>query len=409
MARIAHVRTWTYIAHRADWLADAVGWQERARAIEDRLSDALHDRLTQRFVDRRGAFLVRQLAGPGELLAAVKANGEIVVEGEFVGRLAGFRFVPDPQATAEAARTLLAAANRVLRGEIAARARALAASGDSAFRLAPDGTLSWSGGAVARLLPGDIALAPRIELLPGEFLEGELREMVRRRLAAFLRDEIRRRLAPLFRARESALSGAGRGLVYQLTEALGSLHAAAVAAQRAALDAADRAALARLGIRFGTEFVYLDRLLKPDALAMRALLWSLHHGAALPAPLPPVGQPSAPIAAPAFYAAIGHAVLGERVLRVDRLERLAAAARRLARHGAFAPTPELGDPIGRQALGYRALIEVNGVAVNGVSGSGLTFVARPRRRARPLAAPAKRRAAGEDHPFAKLRALRLAR
>ena len=418
MARIAHVRTWTYIAHRADWLADAVGWQERARAIEDRLSDALHDRLTQRFVDRRGAFLVRQLAGPGELLAAVKANGEIVVEGEFVGRLAGFRFVPDPQATAEAARTLLAAANRVLRGEIAARARALAASGDSAFRLAPDGTLSWSGGPVARLLPGDIALAPRIELLPGEFLEGELREMVRRRLAAFLRDEIRRRLAPLFRARESALSGAGRGLVYQLTEALGSLHAAAVAAQRAALDAADRAALARLGIRFGTEFVYLDRLLKPDALAMRALLWSLHHGAALPASLPPVGQPSAPIAAPAFYAAIGHAVLGERVLRVDRLERLAAAARRLARHGAFAPTPELAALIGGSeadlaailpALGYRALIEVNGVAVNGVSGSGLTFVARPRRRARPSAAPAKRRAAGEDHPFAKLRALRLAR
>src|SRR6266851_2062666 len=376
MARIAHVRTWTYIAHRADWLADAVGWQERARAIEDRLSDALHDRLTQRFVDRRGAFLVRQLAGPGELLAAVKANGEIVVEGEFVGRLAGFRFVPDPQATAEAARTLLAAANRVLRGEIAARARALAASGDSAFRLAPDGTLSWSGGPVARLLPGDIALAPRIELLPGEFLEGELREMVRRRLAAFLRDEIRRRLAPLFRARESALSGA------------------------------------RLGLRFGTEFVYLDRLLKPDALAMRALLWSLHHGAALPASLPPVGQPSAPIAAPAFYAAIGHAVLGERVLRVDRLERLAAAARRLARHGAFAPTPELAALIGGSeadlaailpALGYRALIEVNGVAVNGVSGSGLTFVARPRRRARPSAAPAKRRAAGEDHPFAKLR------
>jgi ATP-dependent RNA helicase SUPV3L1/SUV3 len=191
-----------------------------------------------------------------------------------------------------------------------------------------------------------------------------------------------------------------------------------VAAQRAALDAADRAALARLGIRFGTEFVYLDRLLKPDALSMRALLWSLHHGAALPAALPPSGQPSTPIAAPAFYAAIGHAVLGERVLRVDRLERLAAAARRLARHGAFAPTPELAALIGGgeadlaailPALGYRALIEVNGVEVAGVAASGVTFVARPRRRARPSAAPAKRRLAGEDHPFAKLRALRLAR
>jgi ATP-dependent RNA helicase SUPV3L1/SUV3 len=410
MTRIAHVRTWTYIAHRGDWLADAAGWQERARAIEDRLSDALHDRLTQRFVDRRGALLVRQLASPGELLAAVKANGEVVVEGEYVGRLAGFRFVPDRGATAEETRTLLAAANRVLRGEIAARARALAGSGDGAFRLAPDGRLSWSGGPVARLVPGDSLLAPRIELMPAEFLEGELREMVRRRLATFLRDEIRRRLAPLFRAREAALSGAGRGLVYQLSEALGSLHAGAVAAQRAALEPADRPALARLGIRFGTEFVYLDRLLKPASLAMRGLLWSLHHGAKLPAEVPPSGPPSAARAAPAFYAAIGHAVLGGRVLRVDRVERLAAAARRLAREGAFAPTPELAALIGGSAadltlvlpaLGYRAIVEA----------SGVTFVARPRRRQKgPASEPDRRRlSAGEDHPFAKLRALRQAR
>jgi ATP-dependent RNA helicase SUPV3L1/SUV3 len=299
----------------------------------------------------------------------------------------------------------------LIRNATSPRARALTASGDGAFRLAPDGTLSWSGGPVARLLPGDDVLTPRIDLLSAEFLEGELREMVRRRLAAFLRDEIRRRLAPLFRARETALSGAGRGLVYQLSEALGSLHAGAVAAQRAALEPADRPALARLGIRFGTEFVYLDRLFKPAALAMRALLWSLHHGAPLPAELPPAGSPSAPRADPAFYAAIGHAVLGERVLRVDRVERLAAAARRLARQGAFAPTPELAALIGGSAadltlilpaLGYRAIVEA----------SGVTFVARPRRRRQKpaQAAPARRRvAAGEDHPFAKLRALRLAR
>jgi ATP-dependent RNA helicase SUPV3L1/SUV3 len=123
MTRIAHIRTWTYIAHRQDWLAGAVAWQERARAIEDRLSDALHDRITQRFVDRRSAFLVRQLASAGELLASVSHAGEVKVEGHHVGRLDGFRFLPDRAASSEEAKTLLAAANRVLRGEIAARRR----------------------------------------------------------------------------------------------------------------------------------------------------------------------------------------------------------------------------------------------------------------------------------------------
>jgi len=95
MTRISHIRTWTYITHRGDWLNDAPAWQERARAIEDNLSDALHDRITQRFVDKRSAVLVRKLASPGDLLASVSAAGEVKVEGHYVGSLDGFRFRPD--------------------------------------------------------------------------------------------------------------------------------------------------------------------------------------------------------------------------------------------------------------------------------------------------------------------------
>jgi ATP-dependent RNA helicase SUPV3L1/SUV3 len=406
MTRIAHVRTWTYIANRADWLHDAAQWQERARAIEDRLSDALHDRLTQRFVDRRGAFLLRRLAGNDELLAAVTPKGDVMVEGHFVGRLDGFRFVPDEEAGDDAARHLLVAANRVLRGEIARRARHLAAAPDTAFALTPTGMITWEGNPVGRLLPGDEVLAPRVEPLPGEFLEGDLREMVRRRLADFVRDTIERRLAPIFRARAAELSGAARGLTYQLGEALGSLPAAQVAAQRAALSSADRASLARLGVRLGTEFVYFERLLKPDAVALRALLWSIREGAPLPAPIPAPGRLSLPREAdPAFYAAIGYAPLGGRALRLDRVERLAAAARGLARQGKFSATPELAqiamssmDDLTPMlvGLGYRAIVAEGSV----------TFHPRPRpkRRSRPPAPQA-----AEDNPFAKLRALRLVR
>ncbi|MBV8653189.1 MAG: disulfide oxidoreductase [Alphaproteobacteria bacterium] len=416
ITRIAHIRTWTYIAHRSDWLAEAASWQERARAIEDRLSDALHDRLTQRFVDRRGALLARTLASPGELLAAVRASGEVLVEGHFVGRLDGFRFQPDAEAGGEEVKRLLAAANRVLRGEIAARARRLAASRDTSFRLTPDGTVLWSDGVVGRLLPGDSALAPRVEPLPGEFLEGDLREMVRRRLNRFLRDEIGRRLNPLFRAQQAELSGPARGLIYQLTEALGSVPAAAVAPQRLALDRADRQGLARLGIRLGTEFVYLDRLLKPDAIALRALLWSVQHGATLPPATPEPGRLAVPREGRSaeFCAAVGYFVLGTHAVRVDRVERLAAGARHLARQGPFAATPELAAAAGVSIddltsilpmLGYRAIVQESGVTFVPRKGRHQIRNGKRPKRVRPAPTPAP----GEDNPFAKLRALRLAR
>jgi ATP-dependent RNA helicase SUPV3L1/SUV3 len=416
MARIAHIRTWTYIAHRPEWLADAGHWQERARAIEDRLSDALHDRITQRFVDRRSAFLVRQLAAPGDLLASVSRSGEVQVEGHYVGRLDGFRFKPDDSASGDEARTLLAAANRVLRGEVATRVRQLAAAPDEEFALGADGSVRWRDGAVGRLLPGETALTPRVEASPGDFLDGSLREAVRRRLADYVQAVLGQRLKTLFRVREAILDGPARGLVFQLTEALGSLPAADVAAQRDALDLGELKRLARLGIRLGTETVYIDRLLPAGPAALRALLWAVHKGQ--PVPALPVGTsaPREPGTSEAAYAAMGYRVLGPRVLRVDRLERLAAAARRASRQGPFGPTPELATLAGctvdevmavLPALGYRAVLQRTEDA-----GETVSFRPRSRKRRERGAASTDARApapSAADNPFAKLRDLRLKR
>ncbi|HJU19921.1 MAG TPA: helicase-related protein, partial [Stellaceae bacterium] len=305
MMRIAHIRTWTYIAHRNDWVERAAEWQERARGIEDRLSDALHERITQRFVDRRSAFLVRQLASEGALLASVSQAGEVRVEGVYVGRLDGLRFVPDATREGEM-RTLLAAANRVLRGEVATRARRLAADEDAAFALDEAGTLLWHDAPVGRLRAGGRLIAPKAELFATDFVEGEARERVRRRLQNFVDGEIERRLLPLFAAEALPLGQAGRGLVFQLKSALGTLPARDVADLVTALDPADRAALGRLGLRFGTESVYCEPLLRPRALRFRALLWAVRHGRAVP-PLPSARALAAGIAVdpalpPSFHA-----------------------------------------------------------------------------------------------------------
>src|SRR5205807_1067717 len=171
MMRIAHTRTWTYITHRGDWVDDSAEWQERARGIEDRLSDALHESITRRFVDRRSAFLVRQLASEGELIAAVSKAGEVLVEGAYVGRIEGLRFVPDSVDGVEM-RMLIAAASRVLRGEVAARTRLLATDADEAFAIGADGELRWRGAVVGRMVAGEKLLAPRVEPPGGDFLEG---------------------------------------------------------------------------------------------------------------------------------------------------------------------------------------------------------------------------------------------
>jgi len=410
MARIAHIRTWTYITHRGDWVEDSAEWQERARGIEDRLSDALHESITLRFVDRRSAFLIRRLASEGEVMAAVSKTGDVLIEGVYVGRIEGLRFVPDSVDGIEA-RMLVAAAGRVLRDEIAARARLLATDADDAFAIGTDGELRWRGGVVGRMVAGEKLLAPRSEPLASDFIEGEARERVRRRLQEFLRNEIARRLTPLFAAQELPLSGVGRGLVYQMVDALGCRPAIDVAGQVTALEPPDRKALSRLGVRFGTESVYFEPLLRADAMRFQALLWGVRHGRPVPL-LPSARSLMKPIRIDpelprSFYAAIGLRVLDGFALRPDRLERLAAAARRLARQGPFPAVAELVATAGVEpqalrgllgALGYRTVIDA----------AGETFVPRPQRRRETGKGSRGGRQTGEGHPFAKLRELKLA-
>jgi len=420
VARIAQVRTWTYVSHRADWLADSAHWQARAREIEDRLSDALHDRLTQRFVDRRAATLVRRLRSGDELLAAVTKAGDVVVEGERVGRLEGFRFRLDEGVAGADAKPLLTAARRVLAGEVPARVGRIEAEPDDAFALDSAGRIAWRGEVVARLAPGDAALRPAVEPLASEFLDGRTRDRVRRRLSDWLHRDIARRLAPLSaleRAQDARdLNPALRGVMFQLVEALGLLPRAEVAPQLDSLVRGDRRRLAAAGVRLGRESLFLPALLKPARARLAALLWAVHRDRDLPA-LPPPGALSF-AAGPAFEdglcQALGYRRFARRrrmpavALRADALERLAAAARKRAAQGPFTVTPELKRPTGCSEPDLAVVLEAIGFGRE-AAGDSAAFVLRPgrrkaaaKRRPRRPAEPAARRA---DSPFAKLREL----
>jgi ATP-dependent RNA helicase SUPV3L1/SUV3 len=337
--RIASVRTWAYISHRPDWLAEPGQWAERTREIETRLSDALHQRLTQRFVDRRTAVLMRDLGARGldMLPVTIADDGEVAVDGEAIGKLEGFRFRVDPAARLADKKRLLAAAERRLGSELSRRARLLANDADSAFTLATDPgrpvAIFWKGDVVARLERGKKALRPRIALHRlVENLPHDARQAIEKRLSAWLESSAQRMLSPLFRL-DGALHDrqtppALRALYAPLLAAMGVLARHDAEQSIAVLDKSARCAAHALGIRFGALEVFIPALVKPEALRWRLALSAVHGNAPVTA-VPPAGSVSVmvPEDRPTALAweAAGFRRCGIQMIRVDMAERLARA------------------------------------------------------------------------------------
>ncbi len=340
--RLAHIRTWTYMTHRADWLDDPVHWQDRARAVEDRLSDALHERLTQRFVDRRTQILLKSLQEGGPL-GSVDSDGVVVIEGHPVGRIEGLRPVLDQGVSSTPdleRRAQNAAAKRVIGPELVHRVKALVAADDNAFSLDSSGQILWQTpkrnrlpvAAVGRLVAGATALAPRLEALVSDQLGADAKEAVRRRLAIWL-DTYLARLTSVLRDLQAAeLDGSGRGIAFLLVEGLGNVAVATAQAQLKGLSKTDRKKLSKLGVRFGVRHIYAPAMLKGRVVELRARLWAVREGR-FDVEAPAGGRVSLEAEClPEGYAlALGFEILGGQALRIDMVERLAADLRRRAR------------------------------------------------------------------------------
>ncbi|MGK6318951.1 helicase-related protein [Sphingomonas sp. DT-204] len=388
-ARIAAARSWAYIAHRADWLADPLHWQERAQALEAKLSDALHDRLTQRFVDKRTTALLRSIGADASALpVTIGPEGEVLVEDHPIGRLEGFRFTVAADARATDKRILLAAAEKRLGGELAKRGRALAEAPDVALTLAGT-SLLWNGGEVARLAAGPELTRPRLRLDRAlDSLDKPAREAVTARLAQWVESQTRRLTPALARldrlVRDPTAPGALRATAAALADAGGFAERAAVPDVET-LDPAARKFLRKLGIAVGTLDLFDPRLLKPAAAAWRAaLLGARGVAVTLPPPGASVAEGGTPLA--------GFRRVGSQQVRVDLVERLARAAHD-ARAGRkpFVPDPALATSIGvtpdtlaklMARLGFRSV-------ANGDGPPQWAWRGRPQRRART--APPSRR------------------
>lgn len=343
--RIAAARSWAYIAHRADWLEDPIHWAERTRAIEEKLSDALHASLTQRFVDKRTTVLLRQIgADASNLPVTIGPEGEVSVEEHPLGRLEGFRFTVEPEARAADKRMLLAAAEKRLAGEFRKRGAALIEAADA--ELAQVGSvLAWQGVGVAGLKPGPNLVRPKIVLDRAlDILDAPARGAVQARLDAWFAAQVAQHLPALAKldaaSRDPAAGGPLRALANALLDAGGLLPRRAVAALIEGLDADARKRLRQIGVTIGTLDLFAPALLKPAAARWRRDLMGLAEAPLEGATVLARGTPGADLAH-------GFRPLGAQAVRVDLVERIARAAHD-ARQGRkpFTPDPALATSIG---------------------------------------------------------------
>jgi ATP-dependent RNA helicase SUPV3L1/SUV3 len=355
VARLARVRTLTYVAHKPGWVDDAAHWQGVTRAVEDRLSDALHERLTQRFVDRLARVVYGGTARSGAdpnprrgpvVDAAVDESGTVVVAGETIGRMQGLRFVPEAAAGARA-RLQTTAAARGLQAALQARIESLLQAPDENFvvdpttlvvQFAPSGA---EPSVVGRLLRGQSRLWPRgaavLDRAGGLVDEAAVRQKLEDKLTSVVRSWVRRGLPRVVALAEAdALPAGGRAVAHALVDGLGIAARAPIEALAGRIDDEGRRILRRrYGVRLGFVDVFTDDAFKERAIACRAALLStwrrgVDPAASVPA-LPPSGASSFALGdrPRGFVTAVGFHVLdtadGLRAFRADLLDDVAAA------------------------------------------------------------------------------------
>ncbi len=343
--RLAYIRTWTYVAQRKGWLRDENHWRDQTRAVEDRLSDALHGALAQRFVDRRTSVLLRRLKQKESLLADVNDKGEVTVEGEFIGRLEGFRFRMDKAGSPDEAKTLRQASAQALMPHFHLRADRFYNAPDTEMDFTEQGGLMWGSAAVGKLAVGDDPLKPRVTAFVDDEAGPDVVAKVQRRLQHFVDRKVATAFEPLLALKnDETLTGQARGFAYRMAEHFGIIPRGEVAEEVKALDQDARGALRKHGIRFGQFTIFLPLLLKPAATRLRLVLWSLTKGLQEFPESPPPGLvtvPAAKDAAPGYYAMAGYRAAGARAIRIDMLERLADMLRDQNSRSGFEAVPDM--------------------------------------------------------------------
>ena len=276
--RIANVRTWSYVSNKVNWVENQDYWVERTKLLEDKLSDRLHEELTKSFIDKRASILARGLKQDATFNTKIIENEKVIIDNQFIGKLKGLKLELDLKADTldTDIKSLKKAAKRSIGPELSRRIKQITNAG--LLEIKDDFKIYWGKFSIAKLLPGKDYLDPELALIIDDTIEVAEKKKLSDYLKKWLSEKIRFVLKSLIDLKDLKENNSSiRALAYQLYENNGVLKRENVSEYLKNLEQKEKKILRNLGVKFGRYHIFLFKLLKPEAVSLRILLWKNYN------------------------------------------------------------------------------------------------------------------------------------
>jgi ATP-dependent RNA helicase SUPV3L1/SUV3 len=276
--RIANVRTWSYVSNKINWVENQNYWIEKTKILEDRLSERLHEELTRTFIDKRASILARGLKQDMDFKTEIMENDKVVIDGQFIGNLKGLKFEMDLKAGALETdiKSLKKAARQTVGPELKKRIQLILDTG--LIEIKNDFKIYWKDFPIAKLEQGKDYLNPEIFIIVDDLLDNKDKQNFSNFIEKWIKEKIELVLKSLIDLKNLKESNSSiKALAYQLYENNGVLKRENVTDYLKKLGQEERKILRELGVKFGRYHIFLYKLLKPEAVSLRILLWKNFH------------------------------------------------------------------------------------------------------------------------------------
>ena len=276
--RIANVRTWSYVSNKVNWVENQDYWVERTKSLEDKLSDRLHEELTKSFIDKRASILARGLKQDALFDTKIIDNRKVVIDDQFIGELKGLKLDLDLKVGAldTDIKSLKKAARQSISPELQNRIKKII--NNDLIELKEDFKIYWGEFPIAKLLPGKDYLKPEFNLIIDDMIDTSEQKKLQIFLEKWINKKINLILKSLIDLKNYKDNKSNiRALAYQLYENNGVIKREDVIDYTKALDQKERKILRDIGVKFGRYHIYLHKLLKPEAVSLRLILWKNFH------------------------------------------------------------------------------------------------------------------------------------